>query len=204
MIRRRLLVCPAVCCLAAVSAGGLSLPAIGGVVLLAQGKVNLTFTPEDEKFADAADAYRRLWADEGDAIIEGLERVSGLKFLERDVKAIIFEGASSSGFGSTPMRLRGSYPVDVKKATLAHELGHRMNTQLRTRPPDVDEHRLLFLYLYDVWESLWGKEFADRQVVVESGRKGLYDYETAWKWALALSKEERASRFAEIVRVNRR
>jgi hypothetical protein len=60
------------------------LPAIGGVVLLAQGNVNLTFTPEDEKFADAADAYRRLWADEGDAIIEGLERASGLKFFERE------------------------------------------------------------------------------------------------------------------------
>jgi hypothetical protein len=79
-----------------------------------------------------------------------------------------------------------------------------MNAQLRTRPPDVDEHRLLFLFLYEVWESLGGKEFADRQVVVESGRKGIYHYETAWKWALALSKEQRASRFAEIVRVNRR
>src|SRR5262245_47694115 len=173
MIRRCLLVSLAMCCLPAVSAGGLSLPTISGVVLLAQGRANLTFTPEDTKVTDAAGEYRRLWADEGDAIIEGLERASGLKFLERDVKAIIFEGASSSGFGATPMRLRASYPADVKKATLAHELGHRMNTQLRTRPPDVDEHRLLFLYLYDVWESLGGKVIADRQVVVESGRKGI-------------------------------
>src|SRR5262245_4789741 len=204
MIRRCLLVRLAICCLAAVAAGGPSLPTVGAVVLLAQGRVNLTFTAEDRMFTDAADAYRRLWADEGDAIIQGLERASGLKFLERDVNAIVFEGASSSGFGSTPMRLRASYPADVKKATLAHELGHRMNTQLRTRPPDVDEHRLLFLDLDDVWESLGGKEFADRQVVVESGRKGIYDYETAWKWALALGKEQRASRFAEIVQVNRR
>ena len=69
------------------------------------------------------------------------------------------------------MMLRASYPPDVKKATLVHELGHRMNGQLRRRPRDIDEHRILFLYLYDVWESLYGKEFADQQVVIESGRK---------------------------------
>jgi hypothetical protein len=36
------------------------------------------------------------------------------------------------------------------------------------------------------------------------GRRGLYDYETAWKWAMSIGKEERASRFAEIVKANRR
>ena len=63
---------------------------------------------------------------------------------------------------------------------------------------------MLFLFLYDVWESLWGKAFADEQVTVESGRKGLYDYETAWKWARSIGKEERAARFAEIVKANRK
>jgi hypothetical protein len=101
--------------------------------------------------------------------------------------------------------LQDHVSADLSRSALTASIAaNHMNTQLRTRPPDVDEHRLLFLYLYEVWESLWGKEFADRQVVVESARKGLYDYETAWKWALALSREERASRFAEIVRVNRR
>jgi hypothetical protein len=59
-------------------------------------------------------------------------------------------------------------------------------------------------FLYDVWTSLWGKEFADRQVAIESDRRGLYDYETAWKWALSLDKDQRASRFAAIVKANRR
>jgi hypothetical protein len=202
MTRRGLPVCLAICAVVVVSNGGLSSPGAGA--LLAQRKVTLTFTPQDGSFADATDAYRRLWADEGDAIIAGLERASGLTFPETDVKAIVFEGVSSSGFGNTPMHLRASYPADVKKATLAHELGHRMNAQLRKRPREIDEHRLLFLYLYEVWESLWGKEFADRQVVVESGRKGLYDYEAAWKWALALGKDQRASQLADIRRANRR
>jgi len=172
--------------------------------LSAQTKVTMTFTPQDQTFTEAAEAYRQLWAEEGTRMIEGLERGSGLKFLEKDVKAVIFEGPSSSGFGDKPMMLRASYPPDVKRATLVHELGHRMNSQLRRRPSDLDEHRILFLYLYEVWENLWGKAFADQQVVIESGRKGLYDYDTAWKWSRALTAEQRAARFAAIVKENPR
>jgi hypothetical protein len=85
------------------------------------------------------------------------------------------------------MYLRASYPADVKKAALVHEHGHRLIAQLRNRPTDVDEHRMLFLFLYDVRQSLWGKAFADTQVKIESGRTGLYDYESAWKWARSRS-----------------
>ena len=63
---------------------------------------------------------------------------------------------------------------------------------------------MLFLFLYEVLESLWGKDFADAQVRFESGLIGLYDYDSAWKWALSISKAERASRFAAIVNTNRR
>ena len=133
-----------------------------------------------------------------------MERGSGLAFLENHVNVIVFEGVSQSGGGSRPMYLRASYPADVKKATLVHELGHRLIAQLTIRPADLDEHRVLDLFLYDVWESLWGKAFADQQVIVESGRTGLYDYAAAWRWALSLSKVERASRFADIMKANGR
>jgi hypothetical protein len=164
----------------------------------------MTFTPQDQTFAAAAEEYRRLWADEGSRIVEGMERGSGLTFLETHVTAVIFEGVSSSGAGDLPMYLRASYAADVKKGTLVHEHGHRLIAQLRNRPTDLDEHRVLFLFLYDVWESLWGKDFADQRVTFESGLRGLHDYEAAWKWALSLSKDERASRFADIASANRR
>ena len=61
---------------------------------------------------------------------------------------------------------------------------------------------MLDLFLYDVWESLWGRDLAEQQVTFESGLRGRYDYETAWKWALSLSTAERASRFADIVKAN--
>lgn len=179
-------------------------PAPSGVPVLAEGRVSMTFTPQDQTFADAAEVYRRLWVDEGSKIIEAMERGTGLRYLEKHVNAVIFEGTSTSGSSDRPMYLRASYPSDVKRAVLVHEHGHRLIAQLTVRPPELDEHRVLFLFLYDVWTSLWGKDFSDRQVAFDGDLRGLYDYETAWKWALSLSKDERASRFTAIVNANRR
>ena len=171
--------------------------------LFAQGRaIKMNFTPESEKYAEATKQYQQIWSAEGQKMTEAMETVSGLKFIETDIAVVVFEGASNSGFGDKPMKLRASYPEDVKKATLIHELGHRLNSQLRKRPTDIDEHRVLFLYLYDVWTRLYGKNFADRMVEVEKKRKGIYDYESAWNWTLALSAEERAKQFKEIVKNN--
>lgn len=171
--------------------------------LFAQGReVRMNFTPESEKYAEATKQYQQIWAAEGAKMTEAMEIVSGLRFTETDIAVIVFEGASNSGFREKPMKLRASYPEEVKKATLIHELGHRLNSQLKNRPQDIDEHRVLFLYLYDVWTRLYGKSFADRMVEVEKKRKGIYDYESAWNWTLALSAEERARKFKEIVKSN--
>ncbi|MCI0660821.1 MAG: hypothetical protein L0220_07080 [Acidobacteria bacterium] len=167
-------------------------------------EVNLIFSPENEKYLTAVQEYQRIWSEEGEKMIAAMEQVSGLKFVEKEVQVIVFEGPSQSGGPSSPMKMRASYPRDVKQATLIHELGHRMNFQLRNRPNDMDEHRILFLYLYDVWEKLYGKQYADKQVEIESKRKGIYDYETAWKWALSLSKEERTTKLKEIVQSNKK
>lgn len=204
MTRTGWLVCVVIFCVVAGCQGSPAAPT--GVELFAPGKVNMTFTAQDETpaFATAAEAYRRIWADEGTKIVEAMERGTGLTFLETNIKAVIFEGPSRSGVGDSPMYLRASYPEAVKKATLVHENGHRLIAQLRNRPSDLDEHRVLFLFLYDVLESLWGKDFADSQVRFESGLTGIYDYESAWRWALSISKGERASRFAAIVTSNRR
>jgi hypothetical protein len=202
MTRSGVLACVAICGVVAGCGGSLSAPS--GVPVFAEGRVSMTFTPQDQTFAEAAEAYRRVWVAEGSTIVDAMERGTGLTFLETHVNAVIFEGVSHAGVGDSPMYLRASYPADVKKATLVHEHGHRLIAQLRTRPADLDEHRVLDLFLYDVWESLWGRDLADQQVKFESGLRGLYDYETAWKWALSLGKAQRASRFADILKANRR
>jgi hypothetical protein len=186
-------------------------------LVLAQDKrVTVTFAPQNKNhiFDAATDEYRRIWAAEGGRIIAAMEEMTTLKFPERNIKAEIFEGPSNAGLrfnregvpvgGSGPMVFRASYPAEEKKGTLVHELGHRMNAQIKKRPQDVDEHRLLFLYLYDLYDNLYGKEFADREVAFGKTLKGLYDYETAWNWALAMSRDERFSRFGEIVKASRK
>jgi len=165
--------------------------------------VTLNFSPESEKFTDATRQYQSIWNAESKRIIAAMEEVSGMKFQPQDVRVIVFEGPSESGFGDKPMKLRASYPADTKKATLIHELGHRLNTMIRKRPDGIDEHRVLFLYLYDVWIKLYGKSFADHEVEVEKLRKGRYDYETAWNWALSMSEQERAAKLREIIANNR-
>jgi hypothetical protein len=164
--------------------------------------LTMTFTPQNQRFAAATEDYRRLWADEGSRIVAILESITGLGFFQGNISAIVYEGVSFSGNRDTPMRLRASYSPDSKRSSLAHELGHRLISQLTMRPSDLDEHRVLDLILYDAWENLWGVEFATRQVQFESGLQGTY--ESAWRWALLLTKAERAARFASIVQSNRR
>jgi hypothetical protein len=169
-------------------------------------RVAVTFAPQNKnpQFEAATDEYRAIWAAEGNRIIAAMEQISKLRFPEKKLKAEIYEGTSFSGRGGEPMRLRASYPAPVKKGTLVHELGHRMNAQLRKRPLDLDEHRLLFLYLYDLFENLYGKEFADREVAWEKTLKGRYDYDAAWTWALAMTRDERQAKLGEVLRANRK
>jgi hypothetical protein len=170
--------------------------------VLAQSHVKINFTAESERFNAATEEYRQIWQAEGDRMIAAIEQVTGLKYPENEFNAIVFEGVSESGRGKVPMKMRASYATEVKKATLMHEIGHRHLLQLRKRPKDIDEHRLLFLWLYEAWVKLYGQAFADDAVKVESARKGIYDYETAWKWALAMSPGERASKLQEIIKQN--
>ena len=155
----------------------------------------IEFVPESETFAAAVGEYERIWATEGARIARTMQEVSGLTFTDTAITAIIYEGVSSSGFRDTPMRLRASYPVETKKAALMHELGHRLQSPL-FRQQD-EEHGPLFLWLYDSWVRLYGKEWADAQVVIEKRRRG--PYPRAWDEALALSAKERAERWRAVV-----
>jgi hypothetical protein len=164
-------------------------------------KVKITFVAQSDSFAAAAAEYQRLWAAEGARIIEAMERVAGLsfvhpQFVDTAIVAHVLEGVSNSGYrNESPMVLRASYPPDTKKATLIHELGHRLMEGLFRR--DEEEHGPLFLWVYDVWIDLYGKEFADAQVIVEKRRRG--PYPAAWDAATALSPAERVARWRELL-----
>lgn len=155
--------------------------------------VRLQFESEGASFNPARLEYQRLWDRDRERILATVERIAGLRFdalsyPDTVVRAIVFEGVSHSGYRDQPMKLRASYTEETKRATLVHELGHRLLEDVVTR--EDDPHKMLFLWLYDAWEELWGREFADRQVAIERSRGG--PYPAAWDFALAMSREQRA------------
>ena len=93
------------------------------------------------------------------------------------------------------MRLRAGYSPAYRRATFVHELGHLLALGM-PRSAGIDDHRLLYLFLYDAWTDLYGRDFADRMVSIE--RRIGPAYESAWDWALAMTREQRHARLRGI------
>ena len=159
--------------------------------LLCAAAPPVSFTPVSPEYAEAAGEYRRLWQSEGPRIAAAMEAATGLAFPDARVEAIVSEGRPMASFDGRVIRLRASYSPAYKKATLAHEIGHRLAFTL-PRGSGLDDHRLLYLFLYDVWTDLYGPAFADRMVSIE--RRIAPAYDEAWTWALAMTREERRTR----------
>ncbi len=170
-----------------------------------QSHIKMRFTASDPSFEPAAKEYSRIWAEEGDKIVATMEKLSGMKFLDTAIAVIIYEAPSNSGDSvKAPMKLRASYSYDIKRATIVHELGHRLDFFIHHFPRNFNDHNLLFLYLYDVWTELYGEKFANDMVQVEFTRSNpANDYKGMWQAALAMSKEERKKELEEFIRAHR-
>ena len=163
---------------------------------------DIDFEPESSRFAAATAEYREIWRTEGERISAALGQATGLQMEAGPIRAIVFDGVSSSGYPGWPMRMRADLAPDTKRATLVHELAHRLISPIT--PRRFDDHPVIFLFVYDVWVDLWGQEFADEQVQVESSRRGRYDYAGAWRDALALGAEGRAARWQQFLAERRK
>jgi len=158
----------------------------------------IVFKAESDEFDNAVAEYQEIWTEDGSRIVKTLERLTSLSFEPEPIRVIVHEGASFSGYLEIPMRLRASYPSNTKRGTLVHELSHRLVADVVEK--DVETHSVIFLFLYDAWVELWGREFADSQVAVESQRRGIFDYEAAWNSVLSLTAEERSNRWQDFRR----
>lgn len=160
-------------------------------------RVRLTFSAASDSFRAAAREYDSLWIADGARMIAALEGAARLTFAEigdTAIQATILESPSSSGFHERPMILRASYPLATKKATLMHELGHRLESHLFRA--SEDDHQFLFLWLYEAWSAIYGADFAREQVEIEKRRRGVYP--AAWESALSLSAGQRAARWDSV------
>lgn len=153
----------------------------------------MAFAPAGPRFEPAAEEYRQMWESEGERIVAALEAATGVAFPPAPVEVIVSETPPMTSYDGRSIRLKANYSEPYRLATLVHEMGHRLALTL-PRSADLDDHRLLYLFLYDVWTDLYGTAFADRMVRIERRIPGGYDYDAAWSWALAMTREERQAR----------
>lgn len=154
--------------------------------------VTLEFIPQTAAHSYAARVYEQIWAEHGERIVQALEARTCMPFSEQHVAAVVDDATSNSGGPNHPMRLRASYPRELKQSTLVHELGHRHLWQLVERLEYLDGHKALYLILDRVWADVWGEEFAATQIESESSWQAEYDYAAAWRWVRSLAPAERA------------
>ena len=163
------------------------------LVLLPAGSPPLSFVPVEPRFADGAEEYRRLWEAEGPRIVAAMEATTGLEFPAEPIEVIVRQGAPMTAYDGRTIRLRANCSPGCRRGTFTHELGHRLALTL-PRSDELDDHRLLYLFLYDVWADLYGRDFADRMVRLERRIPDPYDYDAAWTWALSMTREQRQAR----------
>jgi hypothetical protein len=168
----------------------------------AHAQLAVDFIASSAAHNHAARDYRSIWQQDGTRIVAALEARTCLRFPEAAVAALIGDEVSHSGGPEHPMGLRASYDVDVKRATLVHELGHRHLWQLTERLDDIDGHRTLYLILERVWADVWGEEFAAARVRGEASWHASYDYAAAWAWARALTVDERGILWNRLLTMN--
>lgn len=168
--------------------------------------LELRFEPESDnkEFIQATEEYREIWEKDGQRILRVLEDLTSLEFQESRINVEIFEGISFAGRGDIPMKLRASYPREVKKGTLVHELSHRLlagngivSLTNEGKMDDLGLHKQIDLFLYDALCKLYGQEFADKQVEYEKNLQPFY--RQAWEWALKMTPEERAAELKSLV-----
>ena len=163
------------------------------LTLLTGAAPPLSFVPLEPRFAEGTEDYRRLWESDGERIVAMLETLAGVEFPRQPIEVLVRAGPPMTTYDGRTIRLRANCSPRCKLGTFTHELGHRLALEL-PRTAEIDDHRLLYLFLYDAWIELYGQEFADRMVAAERRIPGAYDYDAAWTWALAMTRDQRQER----------
>lgn len=186
--------------LLAAPAGALPLPGGDGAPPAPPPGVRLDFRPHDHVAAPAARDYERIWLAEGERMVRVMESVSGLSFaatLDRraPLPVEIVARADCADDRDGALQLPPGASDDARKAMLTHELGHRLQSGLLAGT--ADDHVPLYLWLYDAWVQLYGRDFADAQVAAERRRGGAP--QAAWTVVATLTHAQRAARWQAIM-----
>ncbi len=166
--------------------------------------LKINFYPESDNFVfeKASIEYTKLWEEEGTGMQKTIENISGLRFKEKIINALVFDDVSYS----VPLQLTANITLERKRGALVHELCHRIvvgnNIEVKSGKSYNSWifaiHKHIDLILYDVWVKLYGENFAKREIRYEISLwtgKDISPYKIAWDWALSMTKPERTKMF---------
>ena len=146
--------------------------------------------------------WQALWDREGKRITNVIQEVSGLEFKEKSINAIIYERVSRSH----PLSLNAYFPEEYRKGLLVHELCHRLLYGNNIHHDDsFEQHKQINLILYDVWEQLYGNEFAEEMVNREMNhpKAPIYKWKEAWEYVLKTDKKIRKKKFSQLIKISK-
>lgn len=154
--------------------------------------------------------YSSYWKENGDRIVASLEKHSGMQFKQTRITVQVWDKEiSRAGTRNKPMQLSAKHLTSRRVAsTIMHELAHRLviGNGIESSEATVAAksrynyyvHRHIYLFLYDVYSEILGKDEAMSEVSAEKldGRQ----YYAAWTWALAMNYPERQATLERLKR----
>jgi Glu-tRNA(Gln) amidotransferase subunit E-like FAD-binding protein len=155
--------------------------------------LTINFFPECDipRFVEGAEVYKQIWDTDGEKITETIERISRFQFRADVYNAIILDNKPSASY---PLILLSSYTLEQKKATLIHELTHKVLRRTDAmKESELENHKVMDLILYEIWTDVYGEDFAKSAVEGEQIWSDIYT--KAWDYALAFTKEQRKEEY---------
>ncbi len=170
---------------------------------------HLTFTPQDDKLGTklAAIAYESIWQKDGSAMVQAFQDITELTFWYKSITALVVpDMVSEAGRRYHRMKLSAyKFTDDERRRVLTHELAHRLlvgnGIEAYGRTSRFYDHYYIDLFLYDVWQKLWGKQIADAYVKAEKDTL-VNTYARAWDKALVLTRPQRQDALKRLIARN--
>ena len=169
--------------------------------------MNINIYTDDNKYNMHLQEYKIIWENEGQRIIDSFEKITTLKFKEKELDLLINSGLNGSNSAGETISDKMIFRCNnrCKIGTFLHELSHRFiieydleNVARKVMEFD-DIHEVIDLFLYDVIVDLYGKDAADMRVEYESNFDE-EEYRLSWEKTLKLSFEERQELLKRIIK----
>ena len=152
-----------------------------------------------------AKAYKKVWSQNSRKILKAFRDITGLEFIQSTITAHVYDGDRSfSGIPYKPMRLQGNYRTDEERLLiLVHELSHRLlggnGLGNMDKFSNLEDHRRIYLFMYDVVNKAYGIELAERLETSEA-RDMHPDYSKAWHQAMSMTYVQRQTELKAMVK----